>query len=90
MDLPDEILVDIFLPLDRLSLEALKLTRRRFQPLIDTKLSVVCVRGLTNVVLELRNYKTYVVEAVLEPIWLTDHRPPHWKVRKIPKTCLTK
>lgn len=66
MDYPDEILVDIFLHLDRLSLEALKLSSRHFQPLIDAKMASVCRRILTNVVLVLKKYKTYVVEAVLE------------------------
>lgn len=68
MDFPDEIQVDIFCHLDRLSLEALKLTRSRFEPLIDAKMGSACLRALVNVVLTLKKYKTFVVEAVLAAI----------------------
>lgn len=64
MDFPDEIQVGIFSHLDRLSLEALKLTCSRFELLIDAKMGSVCRRALVNVVLTLKKYKTYVVEAV--------------------------
>lgn len=85
MDFPDEIQVDIFRGLDRLSLEALKPTSSRFEPLIDAKMGSVCLRALVNVVLSLKKYKTFVVEAVLaEPDEAVDENGyivPYYQVR---------
>lgn len=59
---PDENLLDIFAALDRESLDKLETLCRRFRHLIDAELQEVCFRQLISATLDLRKYKTYVVE----------------------------
>ncbi|KAH7712320.1 hypothetical protein AAVH_20361 [Aphelenchoides avenae] len=66
---PDENLLDIFIHLDRASLEKLQLLCHRFRDVIDAELQHVCLRPILTASLELRAYKTYVLE-------VEQYRPP--------------
>ncbi|KAH7710771.1 hypothetical protein AAVH_21937 [Aphelenchoides avenae] len=75
MNFPEETLLDAFVFLDRWNLDTLKLTQRRFRPLIDSKLQYVCLRPVAYASMELKRYKTYVVEAAQSDIYGANQRP---------------